>query len=70
MGEQNGAKWKDEGLDCLVLDEFLIPNPKNNINISETNVDLETIKNGEETVPKPDQVTFLKPKIIFKHNLS
>ena len=56
MGEQNGAKWKDEGLDCLVLDEFLIPNPKNNINISETNVDLETIKNEEETVPKPDQV--------------
>ena len=70
MGEQNGAKWKDEGLDCLVLDEFLIPNPKNNINISETNVDLETIKNGEETVPKPDQVIFLKPKILFKRNLS
>ena len=28
MGEQNETKWKDEGLDCLVLDEFLIPNPK------------------------------------------
>ena len=64
MGEQNGAKWKDEGLDCLVLDEFLIPNPKNNIDISETNVDSETIKNGEEEVPKPDQVICLEPNIL------
>ena len=64
MGEQNGAKWKDEGLDCLVLDEFLIPNPKNSINISETNVNSESVKNEEETVPKPDQVIFLEPNIL------
>ena len=64
MGEQNGAKWKDEGLDCLVLDEFLIPNPKNSINISETNVNSESVKNEEETVSKPDQVIFLEPNIL------
>ena len=64
MDEQNGAKWKDEGLDCLVLDEFLIPNPKNSINISETNVNSESVKNEQETVPKPDQVIFLEPNIL------
>ena len=61
MGEQqNGTSWKDEGLDCLVLDEFLIPNPKNNENISMNKNDVENIKVGEEIKRIGDQVIHYK----------
>ena len=30
-----GEKWKDEGLDCLILDEFLLPDPKKIIDNTE-----------------------------------
>ena len=54
MAEKNGGGWKDEGLDCLVLDEFLLPNPKSKF-ISENienqcNVnDNGLIEDGKET---------------------
>ena len=54
MAEKNGGGWKDEGLDCLVLDEFLLPNPKSKF-ISENNEnqcnvnDNGLIEDGKET---------------------
>ena len=54
MGEQNGTKWKDEGLDCLVLDEFLIPNPKNIENVPSNNGDVNVPKTGEHKIDGSD----------------
>lgn len=54
MGEQNGTKWKDEGLDCLVLDEFLIPNPKNIENVPSNNGDVNVPKTGENKIDSSD----------------
>ena len=54
MADKNGGGWKDEGLDCLVLDEFLLPNPKSKF-ISENNEnqcnvnDNGLIEDGKET---------------------
>ena len=54
MAEKIGGGWKDEGLDCLVLDEFLLPNPKSKF-ISENNEnqcsvnDNDLIEDGKET---------------------
>ena len=57
MGENGSSKWKDEGLDCLVLDEFLIPNPKTIQSVSTSNGDT---KKGAETVSKYDSAETAK----------
>lgn len=57
MGENGSSKWKDEGLDCLVLDEFLIPNPKTIQSVSTSNGDT---KKGAETVSKYDSADTAK----------
>ena len=55
MAEKNGGGWKDEGLDCLVLDEFLLPNLKSKFISSENNEnqcnvnDNGLIEDGKET---------------------
>ena len=53
MGENNSSKWKDEGLDCLVLDEFLIPNPKTIQGVTRSNDDSISTKDAE-TISKLD----------------
>lgn len=53
MGENNSSKWKDEGLDCLVLDEFLIPNPKTIQGVTTSNDDSISTKDAE-TISKLD----------------
>ena len=68
MAEKNGGGWKDEGLDCLVLDEFLLPNPKSKF-ISENNEnqcnvnDNGLIEDGKET--KVHKVIVCKSQIVL-----
>ena len=55
MADTNKIGWKDAGLDCLVLDEYLLPDPNKLTEIS-LNRDRQNengdIKKVDETIPR------------------
>ena len=43
MAETSVRSWKDEGLDCLVLDEYLLPAPQNKCKMSTDTDNLDNV---------------------------
>ena len=55
MGDKIGEKWKDEGIDCLILDEFLIAPPDNKKNEYKNTTCLEISIESKDGLPSQNK---------------